>query len=391
MSLYVETFVRCLNKYGEELCGDCVEIARTADSVIVVLADGLGSGVKANILATLTTKIASSMLKQGAEVDEVVSTLAATLPVCQVRQLAYSTFLILQIFLQQREAYLVEFDCPETMLWRQGRISAVPKSVRVIEGRKLQEARFPVQENDTLFLISDGVINAGVGGILNLGWQWHNVAHYLEKVMQHETDMPKVVSLLSDVCDNLYMRKPGDDTTVVGVKIRPVQHVTLFTGPPADPARDEEVVARLLAGPGLKIVCGGTTAQIVSRETQRPLLTSLTYANAAVPPTATIPGIDLVTEGVLTLSKALELIRFAKAKDASYRDIAELNRQDGASRLARILLCECTHLQVLVGQAINPAHQNPGLPLSLALKLKVVDDICQELKELGKEVSIAYY
>ncbi len=391
MNLHVETFSRCLSKYGEELCGDCVEVVRTASSVIVVLADGLGSGVKANILATLTTKIASSMLKQGATVDEVVATLAATLPVCQVRHLAYSTFLILQVFFAQREAYLVEFDCPETILWRRGTLVPIAKNVREVGGRRIKEARFPVEEEDTLFLLSDGVVHAGVGGVLNLGWQWANVAQYLEKVMQHEKDMRKVVSLLTDVCDNLYLHKPGDDTTVVGVRVRPIQRVTLFTGPPKDPALDEHVTKKLLEAEGKKVVCGGTTAQIVSRVSGRPLLTSLDFPAVDVPPTASIPGVDLVTEGVLTLSRALELIRLAKSKDASYQDIGELSGADGASRLARLLLDYCTHLHVLVGQAINPAHQNPNLPLSLAIKMKVVQEICEELRQTGKEVIVEYY
>ena len=227
MSLYVETYVRSLNKSGEELCGDCVEVVRTPDSVIVVLADGLGSGVKANILATLTTKIASSMLKQGATVDEVVATLAATLPVCKVRNLAYSTFLIVQVFINKKVAYLAEFDCPDTILWRQGRIEPIIKTHRRVGDRQIREARFPVYEHDALFLVSDGVVHAGVGGVLNFGWRWQNVAQYLEKVMQQETELLQVVSLLVEVCDNLYMQKPGDDTTVVGIKLRPL-NTSLF-------------------------------------------------------------------------------------------------------------------------------------------------------------------
>ena len=391
MSLYVETFTRSLNKFGEELCGDCVEVVRTPDSSIIVLADGLGSGVKANILATLTTKIAASMLRQGAELDEVVATLAATLPVCQVRQLAYSTFLILEVSMAAGEAYLVEFDCPETMLWRRGTISPIKKIRREVGGRFIEEARFSLEENDCLIMISDGVVHAGVGGVLNLGWQWENVAQYLEKVLNQETELARAVSLLADVCDNLYMQKPGDDATVVGVRIRPVERVTLLTGPPRDEALDEQVTNRLLDSDGKKIVAGGTTAQIVSRISGRPLLTGLLYSDPVVPPIAAIPGIDLVTEGVLTLSRVLELIQRVKAQGASYRDLRELNQSDGASRLARLLLEECTHLDVLVGQAINPAHQNPGLPLNLALKMKVVDDICEELRALGKTVNVEYY
>lgn len=365
MNLYVETFTRSLNKYGEELCGDCVEVVRTPESVIVVLADGLGSGVKANILATLTTKIASSMLRQGAELDEVVATLAATLPVCQVRQLAYSTFLILQVFLAEREAYLVEFDSPKTMLWRQGVITPIAETVREVGGRRIQEARFTVEENDVLIMISDGVVHAGVGGVLNLGWQWENVAQYLEKVMQHETDMPKVVSLLTDVCDNLYVRKPGDDTTVVGVKIRPIEKVTLFAGPPQDPAEDELVAKKLLNGEGKKVVCGGTTSEIISRELNRPVTVNLKDMRSSleVPPTAHIEGVDLVTEGTITLSRALQLLE----EDVN----PETLEDNGISRLMNILLGSDI-IDFVVGTKINEAHQDPALPKDLEIRRSLI-------------------
>lgn len=391
MRLFVESFDRSLNKFGEELCGDCTSVVRTPESVIAVVADGLGSGVKANILATLTTRIASSMLRQGATVDEVVETLVSTLPVCRVRQLAYSTFLIMQVFLEKSEAYLVEFDCPDVLFWRDGSILPLNKQERMVKGRAIKEARFAVRPGDTFVLISDGVIHAGVGGVLNLGWQWENVAQYLEKIMSKENELPKIVALLSDVCQNLYMYKPGDDATVLGLRVREAEPVILLAGPPEDVSKDTEVVDQLLHAEGRKVVCGGTTAQIVSRVSGRPLLTSLDFAMASVPPTAQIPGLDLVTEGVLTLTKALELIRRARAENTSWRDMAELNRSDGASRLARLLLCHCTHLQVLLGRAINPAHQNPDLPRNLAIKLKVVEELCSELQACGKEVELKYY
>lgn len=79
MSLYFELSYGSLNKKGEELCGDKVEIAKHGDDTTMVLADGLGSGVKANILASLTSKIVSSMLKEGAEVSDIIDTMASTL------------------------------------------------------------------------------------------------------------------------------------------------------------------------------------------------------------------------------------------------------------------------------------------------------------------------
>ena len=174
-----------LNKHGEELCGDNVVIARRPDSVIMVLSDGLGSGVKANILATLTTKIAATMLEMGASLEEVVETVGHSLPVCQVRDLAYSTFTILQIFSDGR-VYLAEFDNPAVFYLHRGELTEIPKTERYIGDKKVKEARFQAEIGDFLVAISDGVVHAGIGGVLNLGWQWSNVARFLEKTVGRE-------------------------------------------------------------------------------------------------------------------------------------------------------------------------------------------------------------
>lgn len=388
MTLFAETYVRSLNKQGEELCGDTVEVVRTADSVIVVLADGLGSGVKASILSTLTSKIAASMLQQGATLEEVVDTLAGTLPVCQVRQLAYSTFLILQVHLEQRTAYLVEYDCPAAFLWRDGRVLALEKTSRIVSGRRILEARFDILEGDVFVLVSDGVIHAGVGAVLNLGWQWEHVSTYLEKLLRSPLELPELVQTLAGVCDNLYLSRPGDDVTVAGLRVRANEQVTILAGPPRDPQADAAVVEQLLAQPGSKVVCGGTTAQVVSRCSGRPLLTSLEQPTPGVPPAAAIPGLDLVTEGVLTLSRTLELIRAANVGSRPGRRV-ELEGSDGAARLARMLLYHCTKLRVFLGRAENPAHRE--LIGQLQPRRQVVEAICQELRTMGKEVQLGYY
>ncbi len=388
MTFFAETFFGSLKKKGEELCGDSVEVVRTGDSLIMVLADGLGSGVKASILSTLTSKIAASMLRQGASVDEVVDTLAGTLPYCKVRGLAYSTFLIVSVDLEGKEAYLVEFDCPDTFVIRKGQLLQVQKSTRNISGKKILESRFPIEENDLFVLVSDGVIHAGEGEILNLGWQWKHVGHYLEKQAGHSAELPELVQTLLAVCDNLYMRRPGDDVTVAGLRIRRREQVTLLAGPPSDANDDARVVEGLLAQPGKKVVCGGTTAQIVSRISGRPLLTTVDEPVEGVPPTAEMPGLDLVTEGVLTLSRALQLIRMAKDQDNFGRNAAHLDGRDGASRLARMLLFECTSVRILLGGAENAAHQD--LADRVVPRKQVVEAIANELRQMGKQVELRY-
>ena len=162
MSVCLDISWKSLNKHNEELCGDKVEVLHTEDADIVILADGMGSGVKANILATLTSKILGTMFLNGAAIESCVETIARTLPICQVRQVAYATFSILQIF-HDGNAYLVEFDNPSCVFIRDGKILDYPYKVREIEGKKIHEYRFQVKKNDCFVLMSDGVIYAGAG------------------------------------------------------------------------------------------------------------------------------------------------------------------------------------------------------------------------------------
>lgn len=388
---YVDESHYQLIKHGEELCGDNVGIVRHPSSFIAVLADGLGSGVKANILSTMTTKIACTMLERGGQIEDVVETIVETLPVCQVRKLAYSTFNILRIDYASREAYLVEFDTPPTFIFRKGRRFLPRREERMINGRRILESRFPVEEGDLLVMVSDGVIHAGVGGILNLGWQWENVNDYLERLAASKDDAYHVAKMLTTVCENLYVGKPGDDATVLALSVRPRGEVTLLSGPPADQSLDHAIVERFMESPGFKVICGGTTAKIVARETGRELTANLDMEDPDVPPTASMPGIDLVTEGVLTISKAVEILKEALALGAPYREFRRLERRDGAARLAKILIRDCTKLTLIVGRAVNPAHQNPNLPKDLAIRVKVIESLADLMVRLGKEVEIIYY
>ena len=389
MDLFIDVAYNSLIKKDEELCGDRVEIIRLEDSTIIVMADGLGSGVKANILASLTSKIASTMLKEGADIYETVDTIVNTLPVCKVRNIAYCTFTLMKIYNDGR-AYIAEYDNPPFFLIRNNNKIQIEKKESIINGKKVIESEFKLQESDVLTVVSDGCIHAGIGNILNLGWSWDSVENYLTRNTKCRRSSKNIARDLIQVCWDLYGGRPGDDTTVVCVKARRPEIIDLFTGPPNDERNDRQVIKEFMGGNGKKIICGGTTSNIASRELGRKLKVNLDFYDKDVPPTATMDGIDLITEGVLTLSKVIEKLSNYEDSFASQDNFCDLEGKDGASRLVKMLIEDCTHFNVWVGKAINPAHQNPNFPIDLSAKLKLVDELVEYMKKLGKHVNVNY-
>ena len=384
----IESGYVSLNKYHEELCGDCVEIINNEQSVTMVLADGLGSGVKANILSTLTSKILGTMMANGLKIEDAVQTIACTLPVCSVRKIAYSTFSILQVR-KNGEAYLVQFDNPNAIFIRNAKCRDFPMERIDISGKKIYESHLMLQKGDMFVLVSDGVVHAGVGRIYNLGWQYEHVCQFVEDNFSDDITSKGMASLLAGACRQLYVDQPGDDATVAVLRIRGSQTTNVMVGPPVEKSEDGNMVGCLLHSEGKKIVCGGTTAQIVARCLKRDVKTRIDYINPSIPPTAAIEGIDLVTEGVLTLSKVLE---YSNAyQTSSDFDAICGGRKDGASQLARILLEQSTCIHFYVGRAINPAHQNPDFPAYLSMKSRLVEELAQSLRNCGKQVTIRFF
>ncbi|MEG0356256.1 MAG: SpoIIE family protein phosphatase [Christensenellaceae bacterium] len=389
MSVFIECNTESLYKYGEELCGDKVEIIRKGDFVTIVLADGLGSGVKANILASLTSKIAATMISEGADIYETVETIASTLPVCAVRGLAYSTFTILRLD-SHGNAHMVEFDNPQAIILRNGKELIVEKTEIEIGEKKILESHFVMKSDDMCVMFSDGAVHAGVGQLLNFGWLRENIVEYACRAYQKEMPARAMTKLMLSACDSLYEQKPGDDTTFVTAKVRDARPAHIMVGPPVDSKRDTEIAERLLNVGGIKVVCGGTTSQIVSKVCGKPIKVKLDYRDKDVPPIGYMEGIDLVTEGVVTLSKTNEIMKKYLAEGGEMGDILNLCKKDGSSQLAKILLEDCTSAHFIVGRALNPAHQNPDLPIDLSLKLRLVKDIAQTLRKMGKEVELEY-
>jgi len=393
MGITVDVAYKSLNKFGEVLCGDKVELLQTGDSNIMILADGMGSGVKANILATLTSKILGTMFLNGATLDECVETIVQTLPICQVRQVAYATFSILQVF-SSGEAYLVEFDNPSCIFIRNGVLMPIPRNIREVEGKKINEYRFQVQRGDALLLMSDGTIHAGVGQLLNFGWVWEDIAKYAVKQYPRTISAMRLATAVSQACDELYQFRPGDDTTVACMRIIHSKPVHLMTGPAQNPEEDEQMVQNFMSGDEMTrhVVCGGTSATILARVLKRNLDVSMDYVDPEIPPIAYIDGVELVTEGVLTLNRVIRLLKlYAKNETVSESFFIELDKRNGASMVAKMLVEDCTELHLYVGKAINSAYQNPDLPFDLGIRQNLVEQLKHAVEEIGKQVTVTYY
>ncbi len=378
-----------VNKYGEQLCGDHVETIEQDDNALVmVLADGLGSGVKASILSTLTSKILSTMMANSMSIEDCVSTVAATLPVCEKRKVAYSTFTVIRVS-DSSQAEIIQYDNPHVILLRNGKNYDYDKTIMEIGGKTLYKSLIDLQLNDVLISMSDGAIYAGVGKKLNFGWQRDNIIKYIEQLYEDTLSAKNISTILLDECNRLYGGEPGDDTTFSTIKIRQRQPMNLMIGPPSDPKDLNKMLALFFSKEGKHIVCGGTTSTLAAQYLGKEVKSVLDYIDPEIPPIAKVDGIDLVTEGVITINRVLTYAQ-SYLKDNEY--YCEWSfKQDGASQIARMLFEGATDINFFVGKAINPAHQNPNLPINFSIKMRLVDELAQCLKDMGKRVNLSYF
>lgn len=379
-----------LIKHGELLCGDNVELIENEDgSQVLVLADGLGSGVKANILSMLTAKIISTMIAQSMPVSECVKAIAATLPVCEVRKVAYSTFTIMRIS-PDLEAEIIQYDNPHVILLRDGKFYDMKETVEEIDGKKIYHSKIQLREFDVLLAMSDGAIHAGVGMTLNYGWERKNIIEYMERLYKREYTAKMLSAILLEECNALYGDEPGDDTTVCAIKVRHRTPVNLMIGPPSKREDTETMLSQFFEKKGKHIVCGGTTSTLAAEFLGKEVVIGMPkFEDPSIPPTGTIDGVDLVTEGVITMSRVVDYVKLFREDNEEY--LKWVNKRDGASLIAKMLLEDATDISFFVGRAINPAHQNPDLPINFSIKMRLMDELTEELKKLGKKVEIAYF
>ena len=379
---------KSVNHVGEQLCGDHVEVVEQEDgSTVLVLADGLGSGVKASILSTLTSKIISTMLAAGLSIEECVETIAATLPVCSERGVAYSTFTIIRLIRNQM-AELIQYDNPQVIVIRNGENWEYPRTETTIGGKQIYRSLIRLQEDDVFVAMSDGCPHAGIGVAYNFGWKREDIINFMEAMSMCGYTAKTLSTLLVDECYRLYGGEPGDDATAAVVRVRKRVPMNLLFGPPSNRDDGERMMNLFFAKEGKHIICGGTTSSIAAKWLHKPLRPSLDF-EGDIPPIAYLEGVDLVTEGVITVNRVVEYAKDYIGENQRYE--AWSNGKDGASMISCLLFEEATDINFYVGKAINPAHQNPDLPINFNIKMNLVQELSEALKKMGKRIKVSYF
>jgi hypothetical protein len=376
-------------KEGQLVCGDvflCRKI-KEEDRVVAVLSDGLGSGIKASVLANLTAAMALKYTSSFMDIKRSAETIMNTLPICSVRKISYSTFTIVDLN-GSGQARIVEYDNPPFVLLRDGCEEPVERTEIALEhspNRKLRYSRFQTRLGDRIVFFSDGVTQAGMGEYRTpLGWGRENVEAFLRSEAGSQPGMSArdLARQLVAEAMNQDHGVAGDDISAGVLYYRRPRRLLVIAGPPFANARDRELAALARDFPGRKVICGGTTANIVSRLLRRKIHMDLSYYDREIPPAASMEGFELITEGTLTLGRVARILE-------SGADPESLP-PNAATRLAELLL-DSDIVQFAVGTRINQAHQDPNIPLDLDLRRNVVRRISEELERWHrKEVLVEF-
>ena len=372
VELWIETAHQSLVRAGEKVCGEAVRTFQTEDRFFAILVGSPQGGAEGAVRAAVTAEHALEMLQAGDAPDSVAGA-------CGYGNPPYGgevTFSILQV-LGGDQAHLVECEAMPLCLIRGGEVEFLPLSEEVVHGRLLREYHFRLQDGDYMAMVSQGYLRPRGRG-------WGDIAVAVRRWTDTGCDADELLGALVRTYRRLNPEAPRPDVTVVAMHARPVRTATVWTGPPADPARDEEALEKLMAVPGTRVICGDTTAQIAARLLGAELELEPRPEDGwtEVPPVARLEGVTLVTEGLVTLGKARE--RMAGAKRV--RDLPR--GEDGATRLARALLA-ADRVHFIVGIAVNPV-QATDADGTIPLRRILIDDLAHDLKARDKIVSVEY-
>lgn len=385
--------VNCQQKQhdGERICGDVFLSQRVSgeERTIVVLSDGMGHGVKANVLATLTATMALNFTKEHKEINKIADIIMNTLPVCSVRQMSYSTFTIIDIE-HNGTTRILEYDNPECLILR-GKEKFEPGWQCVIlqsetnAGKELRYCTFTPQLEDRIVIWGDGITQSGMGSDdFPFGWGIDNAQEFALRLVKNEPSI-SARKLSTKLVNMAYVNDgyhPKDDISAATIYFREPRKLLVCSGPPFDKENDSKLATKFNDFKGKKVICGATTGDIISRELGLEIEDSFEFTDPDLPPISHMEGADLVTEGILTLSKVTEILN-------KHTENSSLGK--GPADLIVKLILESDDISFIVGTGINVAHQDPNLPVELEIRRTVIKRMAQILEDkFLKEVKLTF-
>ncbi|MBE9467139.1 MAG: SpoIIE family protein phosphatase [Bacteroidetes bacterium] len=377
---YIEINCKQKNHDGERICGDVFLSRRLNEDnrIIAVLSDGLGHGVKANILATLTSTMTLNFTKEHKDFNKIAEIIMKTLPVCSERKISYSTFTIIDIEYDGKTSIL-EYDNPECVILRGSEIFNPQWHCIILENEnksttELRSCSFYPQKEDRVIFYSDGVTQSGMGKENFLfGWGDKKVKSFIQDIVKGDNFTSafkladKVVNR-ANLNDNFHLK---DDTSCAVIYYREPRKLLICTGPPYEKDNDKKLSTIVKNFTGKKIICGATTSDIIARELNYKIEESFEFEDEDLPPISFMQNIDLVTEGILTLGKVTEILK--------KHDNNDILGKGPADKIVK-LLKESDQISFVIGTRINIAHQDPSLPVELEIRRTVVKRIAKLLE-----------
>ena len=373
-----------INHEGEKICGDVFLFKRIPEEnrILCVLSDGMGHGVRANVLATLTATISLNFSIEHKDSNALAGIIMKALPVCSERKISYATYTIIDISIESSSVSILEYDNPQTLIFRGNRVlhpewtyvkyKGAIKDKRVMD---LKKCTFIPQIEDRIVFCSDGIAQSGLGEGMTMGWERNDLIRFVREIIE----MKPTISA-ADLSERVVRRaaandlfKPKDDLTCSVVYFRQPRKAILCTGPPFNPEKDNEFAQILKSFDGKKIISGATTTEIIARELGRNV-TNEERLDPSLPPSSKMKGIDLVTEGVLTMSKVTHLLNH-------FQPNAKMQFGKGpADQICKILI-DTDEIYFLVGTKINEYHHDPGLQVEVELRKHLIQRLSKVLSE----------
>lgn len=389
-NFYIEVYCHQKPYEGERICGDVFLSQRIPEEnrVIAILSDGMGHGVKANVLATLTATLAMNFTKEHKDANTIAETVMKALPECSERKLSYATFTIIDIEFDGT-TQIIEYGNPNTVIFRGNRIFEPEWQCVLLSkanaGKEILTCQFKSMKEDKIIFFSDGVTQSGTGSNkYPIGWGRENLMDYIQHII-HSTTAPSARNLSAKIVNIAFQNdnfSTRDDVSCATIYLRNPRRLLICSGPPVESSNDAEMAQIVKDFDGRKIICGATTSDIIALQLGLVIVDGQKFDDPELPPISFMEGFDLITEGILTLSKVSELLK--------NHGLHNKRGKGPAEQIVKLIL-DSDEIHLLIGMRINQANHVPGLPLELEVRPTIARRIGRDLEnKFLKEVHLKF-